>query len=167
MSQKEDVIFCKIAITNGLVTEEQAQKVLSICQKRENEQGRRPPIGDVFAKYNLMKSQDVRRIYEAVSKRTGKPVPQSSSAGRGNGKTTTIRKTGATTARFRRSGLASEREPKASRGIDPTTLWMGISGGVVFVAGGFSLLFFFFRTPGTHPPAKATHGGFRRTQPAP
>jgi hypothetical protein len=157
MSQKDDVIFCKIAITNGLVSEAQAQKVLSICQKRENEQGRRPPIGDVFAKYNLMKTQDVRRIYEAVSKRTGKPVPATSSRDgsattrRNGGKTTTFRRAGATTARLR----PPDRQPKEGRGIDPTTLWMGISGLVVFlgVIVTISYLVFFSSGSDTEKPA--------------
>src|SRR5262245_45640274 len=71
MAQKDDVLFCKIAIQNGLVTAENAQKVLALCDKREREAGRRPPIGAVFSKYNLMRSRDVEVIYEAVRKRSG------------------------------------------------------------------------------------------------
>ena len=63
--------------------------------------------------------------------------------------------------------MASEREPKASRGIDPTTLWMGISGGVVFVAVVFSMLYLVFGTPGTNAPEKQSTVASENTAPAP
>ena len=120
MSQKEDVLFCKIAITNGLVTEVDAQKVLALCDKREREAGRRPLIGAVFTKYNLLKQQDVQKVYDALRKRTGGAVgaERVTAAARGKGG----------------AALKRRAEPvKAKRPIDPTTLWMGVGGMVVFL----------------------------------
>ena len=71
MPVNEDLLFCKIAISSGLVKETDAQKVLSLCEKRERETGRRPLIGTVFEKYNLLGKQDVQRVYQAIKKRTG------------------------------------------------------------------------------------------------
>ena len=80
MSQKQDLLFCKIAISNGRVTQDQAKKCLAIANKRELETGRRPTIGSVFSKYNLMRKQEVQAVYEAIAKRTGMPIPQAGGA---------------------------------------------------------------------------------------
>ena len=124
MSKKEDLLFCKIAIQSGMVSEEQARKVLAFCNKKEMEDGRRPMIGALFTKYNLINNQQSRQIYDAVNKRTGgtagmRPVPPaaarrggSRSGGRGGG-------------RGRR-----DRQPRQT---DPSTLYMGLGFGAVFV----------------------------------
>ncbi len=128
MSQKEDVLFCKIAILNGLVTEVDAQKVLALCDKREREAGRRPLIGPVFTKYNLLKQQDVQKVYDALRKRTGGAVgaERVTAAARGKGG----------------AALKRRAEPvKAKRPIDPTTLWMGVGGMVVFLGILFAMLY--------------------------
>lgn len=119
MSRKEDLLFCKIAIANGLLTQEAAQKALALCDKREFETGRRPLIGAIFTKYNLMRNEDVRKIYAAVEKRIGTTRAQIG----------TVRGRGAATARTGRR----ERRAKASRPVDPQTMWLGIGGLVAFV----------------------------------
>ena len=92
MSQKQDLLFCKIAIANGRVSEDQAKKCLAIANKREQETGRRPTIGSVFSKYNLMGKQEVKFVYEAVQKRTGMPVPMAGAPAAGGGRGGKVRK---------------------------------------------------------------------------
>lgn len=126
MSRKEDVLFCKIAISNGLITEQAANKALQFCERRERETGRRPLIGAIFQKHNLMQNDEVRRIYTAVEKRLGTPVgpvlsPARGARGRGKGR------------RGARPAGPRGRKAKATRPVDPRTLWMGIGGLVVFV----------------------------------
>ncbi len=127
MSAREDILFCKIAITSGLVKEVDAQKILSICEKRERETGRRPMIGAVFEKYNLLQKQDVQRVYQAIQKRTG----QAAGAER-------------VTQQARSRGVGSRKQaaPGKARGkVDQQTLVMGI-GSIVVVLGilGFMIL---------------------------
>jgi hypothetical protein len=122
MSRNHDLLFCKIAITNGLINQDVAQKALQLCDKRELETGRRPLIGAIFTKHNLMGKQDVQRLYTAVEKRLGTPAgPQLAAPSRGRGG-----------AKGRRAARA-ERRGKPTRPVDPRTLWMGIGGLVVFI----------------------------------
>ncbi|MBI4602914.1 MAG: hypothetical protein HY721_13230 [Planctomycetes bacterium] len=129
MAQQEDVLFCKIAISNGLVSERDAQKALALCEKREREEGKRPQIGSVFTKYNLMKAQEVQRIYDAVRKRSGGTgaAPARGPGGR-------PRPAGGVRGARPRPGQASaraSRDPEGARprgGIDQQTMVMGIGG---------------------------------------
>lgn len=74
MSRQYDVLFCKIAVTAGMVDANKAQRVLAICNKKEQETGRRPMVGAVFTKYQLLSPEQVRKVNEAVTKRTGGAV---------------------------------------------------------------------------------------------
>lgn len=144
-------MFCKIAITNGLVTEGDAQKVLALCNKRELEAGQRPRIGSVFTKYNLMRADDVQRIYQAVQKRTGGELGgtavQRNGRGRGPGTATGRRPSG-------RGKAARSAKP-----IDPQTLWMGIGGLVVVVLIVGTLLYLVLRPSGAPKPSSASTTG--------
>ncbi len=140
MSREQDLLFCKIAVTNGLVTEEQAKKALNIANQREMESGRRPMIGAIFSKYNLMRQQDVQALYQAVNKRlgiSGAPLA------------------GTLTASHRPHGRPRDRKGPPKK-IDPTTLWMGIGFGVVFlgiIVG--MVIMWFLHDPGTDDDAAA------------
>ena len=120
MSQKQDLLFCKIAIANGRVSEDQAKKCLAIANKREQETGRRPTIGSVFSKYNLMGKQEVKFVYEAVYKRTGMPVPMAGAPAAGGGRG----------AKARKPSFADEGR---QRRVDPNVLWLGVAFGIIFL----------------------------------
>jgi hypothetical protein len=132
MAREEDILFCKIAVSNGLVTEENAQKCLAMCDRQQREGGRRPPVGAVLAKHGLLRQEDVRRLNEAVAKRLGQPVSagvppaRSARGGRGRGERDDRPERGR--GRGRRSGGGAPRQ------IDKATLWKGIAGGVAFLA---------------------------------
>ncbi|HVR76409.1 MAG TPA: hypothetical protein VMT52_18920 [Planctomycetota bacterium] len=161
MSQREDLMFCKIAITNGLVTEGDAQKVLALCNKREIEAGQRPRIGAVFTKYNLMRADDVQRIYQAVQKRTGGELGGTAVQrnGRGRGR-------GLGTATGRRPS-ARGRAARSGKSIDRQTLWMGIGGLVVAVLLIGTLFYLVLRPAGGSKPsvASTTAGASLETPP--
>jgi len=151
MSRREDVLFCKIAIANGLVTEEQAQKALKLCDKREIEVGRRPLIGSIFTKYNLLGNQEVQKIYNAVEKRLGSAVGVERAPPRAGGK----RRPGG--PRRGEAGAArspSGRQATVGKPMDPTTLWMGIGGMVAFLVIIAVILFLVFRGGGEKPIVK-------------
>lgn len=138
MSAREDILFCKIAITSGLVKEVDAQKILSLCEKRERETGRRPMIGAVFEKYSLLQKQDVQRVYQAIQKRTGQAA----------GAERVTRQ-----ARLRGVGSRKQAVPGKARGkVDQKTLVMGI-GSIVVVLGilGFMILKLMEPKAGTEP----------------
>ena len=120
MSRQADTLFCKIAITAGMVSQQQAQKVLAFVEKREQETGRRPIVAAVFTKHQLMTAQQVQKVKAAVSKRLGEAAPlhRPVSSGRSGGG-----------GRGRRRG----REKPAKRPVDQQTLVMGAGFGVVFV----------------------------------
>lgn len=122
MSRKEDLVFLKIAIANGLLTQDAAQKAIALCDKREIETGRRPLIGAVLTKYKLLRNEDVRKIYAAVEKRLGTPSRAQVGAAPAGRK-------GA-----RRRAAKLDPRSKPARPIDPQTLWLGIGGMVAFVA---------------------------------
>jgi hypothetical protein len=127
MSQQEDRLFCQIAITNGYVSESDAKKVLQLCDKKEAESGRRPQIGAVFTKYNLLDQDKVQKIYSAVRKRTG------SSPGAERVVTTAkVKKKAGGAGGAPRRREESTRAPRRA-GMDPTQLWMGIGGIVATV----------------------------------
>ena len=123
MSQKQDLLFCKIAISNGRVTQDQAKKCLAIANKRELETGRRPTIGSVFSKYNLMRKQEVQAVYEAIAKRTGMPIPQMGGAPSKGA----VARTG---GRGRKPSFADDAP---ARRVDPNTLALGVAFGVIFL----------------------------------
>jgi hypothetical protein len=128
MSRREDVLFCQLAVSNGIVTKEQAQKALSLCDKKEIETGKRPLIGTLFSKYNLMGAQDVKRIYGAVEKRLGVAVSPQRAEPRG----TASRRRGS--PRSRADEAAQDGKVRRTKPPDPKTLWLGIGGLVVFLA---------------------------------
>ncbi len=120
MSREADILFCKIAITAGMVSEQQAQKVLAFVEKKERETGRRPIVAAVFTKHQLMTTEQVQKVKAAVAKRTGapsavhRPAPAKRPAGGG-------------------AGRRRERGKPARRPVDQQTLIMGAGFGVVFV----------------------------------
>lgn len=124
MSQKQDLLFCKIAISNGRVSQDQAKKCLAIANKRELETGRRPSIGSVFSKYNLMRKQEVNAIYEAIAKRTGIAPPSAGVPAAGGGR--------ASSQSASRGGKPSFADDRPRR-VDPNTLWLGVAFGVIFL----------------------------------
>jgi hypothetical protein len=117
MSRQVDVMFCKIAMSTGMVTEDVAKKVLALCDKREIETGRRPLIGALFTKHNILGKDHVQRIYAAVEKRLGRsvgPVLAPVKGGRGG-------------------EARRDKRAKPVRPIDPKTLWLGVGGLLVFL----------------------------------
>ena len=141
MSQKQDLLFCKIAIANGRVSEDQAKKCLAIANKREQETGRRPTIGSVFSKYNLMGKQEVKFVYEAVQKRTGMQVPMAGAPTAGGGKG----------GRVRKPSFADEGR---QRRVDPNVLWLGVAFGVIFLGIVVALVVMFVTHSGPDKPGE-------------
>ncbi len=142
MSQKQDLLFCKIAISNGRVTQDQAKKCLAIANKRELETGRRPSIGSVFSKYNLMRKQEVHAIYEAIAKRTGIAPPSVGAPAAGGGR--------GSPSRGQKPSFADERP----RRVDPNTLWLGVAFGVIFLGIVVGLVWMFVSHTGEDPADK-------------
>lgn len=141
MSQKQDLLFCKIAIANGRVSEDQAKKCLAIANKREQETGRRPTIGSVFSKYNLMGKQEVKFVYEAVQKRTGMPVPMAGAPTAGGGRGGKVRK-------------PSFADEGRQRRVDPNVLWLGVAFGVIFLGIVVALVVMFVTHSGPDKPGE-------------
>ncbi len=141
MSQKQDLLFCKIAIANGRVSEDQAKKCLAIANKREQETGRRPSIGSVFSKYNLMGKQEVKFVYEAVQKRTGMPVPMAGAPAAGGGRGGKVRK-------------PSFADEARQRRVDPNVLWLGVAFGVIFLGIVVALVIMFATHSGPDKPGE-------------
>mgnify|MGYP001235529587 CR=1 FL=1 len=141
MSQKQDLLFCKIAIANGRVSEDQAKKCLAIANKREQETGRRPTIGSIFSKYNLMGKQEVKFVYEAVYKRTGMPVPTAGAPAAGGGRG----------GRTRKPSFADETR---QRRVDPNVLWLGVAFGVIFLGIVIALVVMFVTHSGPDKPGE-------------
>ncbi|MEM7231960.1 MAG: hypothetical protein AAF517_07300, partial [Planctomycetota bacterium] len=75
MGRQEDIVFCKVAIQAGYVSEDQAQKCLALCDRREREGNRRPMIGALFTKHNLLSQDQAQQVNHAVRKRLGTPAP--------------------------------------------------------------------------------------------
>jgi hypothetical protein len=143
MSRRDDVIFCQIAISNGIITEDQARKALSLCDKREIEHGVRPMVGGVFTKHNLIQAQDVKRIYNAVEKRLGTSVGAGEPAAARRGP--------------RRRPGPGRGEPRgrpaakaARQQIDQNTLIMGIGGAVAFLVILGIIFYIVFIKEGSH-----------------
>ncbi len=148
MSQKQDLLFCKIAISNGRVTQDQAKKCLAIANKREVETGRRPSIGSVFSKYNLMRKQEVNAIYEAIAKRTGIAPPSVGAPAAGGGG----RAPSQLASRGGKPSFADDRP----RRVDPNTLWLGVAFGVIFLGIVVGLVWMFVSHQGEDPEEKKT-----------
>ena len=150
MSQKQDLLFCKIAISNGRVTQDQAKKCLAIANKRELETGRRPSIGSVFSKYNLMRKQEVNAIYEAIAKRTGIAPPSAGAPAAGGGK--------ASPQSASRGGKPSFADDRPRR-VDPNTLWLGVAFGVIFLGIVIGLVWMFVSHTAEDPAEKKKSAG--------
>lgn len=69
MAKEQDVLFCKIAIHNKLVTKEQAQD----CLREAGEAG--SDVGEIFQDKLLLTSEQVARIWEAVERVPAKAAP--------------------------------------------------------------------------------------------
>src|SRR5262245_30591182 len=69
MGREQDLLFCQIAISTKKVSQEAAQKCLALANRFEAEGKRRPQVGEIFLKNNLLTDQDVLRINGAVQKR--------------------------------------------------------------------------------------------------
>ena len=140
MSRDADILFCKIAITAGMVSQEQAQKVLAFLDRREREAGRRPLVGAVFAKHQLLSPQQVQKVNAAVTKRRGDAAVVTRSAPTPRGEAGRARK---------RQGRKSSKRP-----VDQQTLIMGSGYGVVFVGVLIALCYLFVvKSPGGGPSA--------------
>ena len=150
MSQKQDLLFCKIAISNGRVTQDQAKKCLAIANKRELETGRRPSIGSVFSKYNLMRKQEVNAIYEAIAKRTGIAPPSAGVPAAGGGR--------ASSQSASRGGKPSFADDRPRR-VDPNTLWLGVAFGVIFLGIVIGLVWMFVSHTAEDPAEKKKSAG--------
>ncbi len=150
MSQKQDLLFCKIAISNGRVTQDQAKKCLAIANKRELETGRRPSIGSVFSKYNLMRKQEVNAIYEAIAKRTGIAPPSAGAPAAGGGR--------ASPQSASRGGKPSFADDRPRR-VDPNTLWLGVAFGVIFLGIVIGLVWMFVSHTVEDPAEKKKSAG--------
>lgn len=71
MSKQEELLFCKIAIETGRVSEDEAKRCLAYANKLEASGQARPRMGTVFVKAKLLGQQDVQRIYQAMQRRQG------------------------------------------------------------------------------------------------
>jgi len=143
MPSKEDLLFCKIAVMNGLVSETNAKKVLALVDKREKDNGRRPFIGAVFTKYNLMRTPDVEKVLEAVKKRSGGTTSAvSKSSVRRSAVSKSGRRPRAQTTRIESKAV------KAEKRMDPATMWIGI--GALVVCVGIVLTIVFLVASGGH-----------------
>ena len=71
MSKQEELLFCKIAIETGRVSEDEARRCLAYANKLEASGQARPRMGTVFVKAKLLGQQDVQRIYQAMQRRQG------------------------------------------------------------------------------------------------
>ena len=138
MSRDADILFCKIAITAGMVSHEQAQKVLAFLDRREREAGRRPLVGAVFAKHQLLSPQQVQKVNAAVTKRRGGAAVVTRPAPTARGERGRARK---------RHGRKSSKRP-----VDQQTLIMGSGYGIVFVGVLIALCYLFLvESPGGGP----------------
>ena len=151
MSRQQDLLFCKIALSTGMVSEEQAQKCLNLCERREKEGNRRPTVGAVFSKYKIMRASDVQRVYEAVNKRL-RQAP-GSRVGRS---TTKLRRTPERTPRgvsrpSRGEYRYARPAQRSRRKVDPNTLWMGIGFGLVFVGVLATIIFLYISSTSRGP----------------
>src|SRR6266545_4312232 len=157
MGREQDLLFCKIAISIKKVSQEDAQKCLAIANRFEAEGKRRPRVGEIFLKKNLLNDQDVLRIYGAVQKRMdaqgvveAPPAPA---------RTQPVQTAAGLAARPSASRGAAPARPRAGRpvraargqaageGIDSTTLWLGIVFGVIALGCVGAILFLLLRKP--------------------
>jgi hypothetical protein len=127
MSQQEDVLFCKIALQSGLVSQEDARRCLSYADKLEASGKPRPRIGSVFLKANLLTQPNVQRLYQAVHKRAAS-------------QSIVLREPAARAKRGARRGAkaeaAYERESEHAprrRAMNPQIVALGIGSGVVLL----------------------------------
>ena len=58
MGREQDLLFCKIAISTKKVSQEDAQKCLALANRFEAEGKKRPQVGEIFLKKNLLNDQD-------------------------------------------------------------------------------------------------------------
>ncbi len=140
MSQEQDRLFCKVAISSGKVSQENALKCLALANKLEAEGKQRPDVALIFRKNNLLSDDDVRLIYGALSRRAqGKSNgsagarPAASPAGRtgvaGMGRPSVHPAHAGRPMRVDRSVRSTGHHRKEA--IDPATLWLGVTGGLV------------------------------------
>jgi len=160
MGREQDLLFCKIAISTKRVSQEDAQKCLAIANRFEAEGKRRPQVGEIFLKKNLLTDQDVLKIYGAVQKRMDAqglppPAPARAAAARAGAAqpVPALAARGAASrgvapaARPRAGRAVKARRDQAGEGIDSTTLWLGIVFGVVALGCLSAILYLLLRTP--------------------
>ncbi|MCZ6795908.1 MAG: hypothetical protein O7J95_20050 [Planctomycetota bacterium] len=153
-AQEQDLLFCKIAISTGLVSEEQAQKCLAFCERRQREGGRRPMVGAILSKYKILRAEEVQRVYSAVSKRLGTSnsvAHLSSGSGGRSARGTASRRRGGRSRTRAPGGRIHGGTAAAARRVDPNTLWMGIGFGVVFIGVIVAILVVLIYSSGTPP----------------
>jgi len=147
MSREQDLLFCKIAISTGKVTQDVAQKCLALANRFESEGKKRPQVGAIFLKQNLLSGEDVQKIYGAVQKRLevhggapaatavhGRPAAPAPARAPARGpahppaRPARVRdqRTYAPAAAQGRS-VKPVKHREVETKIDPTTLWLGVS----------------------------------------
>ena len=132
MTKEEDLLFCQIAIQTGMVNQDDAKKCLSLAQKLENEGKRRPSIGAIFVKTNLISQPNVQKLQQAVRKRQ---QVGGATAARGAGRRGGVR--GGRRARGDEPEARRRAMPKRGGGgrrrVSQGTAWLYIGSGVVFL----------------------------------
>ena len=132
MTKEEDLLFCQIAIQTGMVNQDDAKKCLSLAQKLENEGKRRPSIGAIFVKTNLISQPNVQKLQQAVQKRQ---QVGGATAARGAGRRGGVR--GGRRARGDEPEARRRAMPKRGGGgrrrVSQGTAWLYIGSGVVFL----------------------------------
>jgi hypothetical protein len=145
MSRDQDLLFCKIAIQSGKLTQEVAQQCLTLANRFEAEGKRRPQVGALFLQQNLLSKEDVQRIYGAVQKRMESHSPSaedaaSAAAAIARGQRQAVRPPAARAAArpgapavagHSRAVRVAHRQAETK--IEVTQLYLGIGFGVVFL----------------------------------
>lgn len=147
MTKEEDLLFCQIAIQTGMVNQDDAKKCLSLAQKLEKEGKRRPSIGAIFVKTNLISQPNVQKLQQAVRKRQ---QASGATAAGGAGRRGGVRG-GRRTRRARGAEPEARRRAMPKRGgggrrrVSQGTAWLYVGSGVVFLVLIISMVYMLFR----------------------
>lgn len=140
MSRETDVLFCKIAINAGLVSAENAQQVIAFCNKREQDTGRRPLVGTVFAKNQLLTAEQVNKVNEVLARRTGVPVGRSTSRRKGPIRAPSGGKRKAGSKQARQRQRVQKRRP-----LDRRARTMGVGFSLIFLSVVVAIVWLYYR----------------------